>query len=44
MEPELVKTVSKNKVSALVCNLAAGLVMKCSFLQEKKIIVERIIK
>ena len=36
MEPTFVKTVSKDKVSALVYNEASGLVMKESFLHEKK--------
>lgn len=44
MEPTVVKTVSKNKVSELVYNFASGLVIKESFLQEKKIIAENIIK
>jgi len=43
IEPTVVKTVSKDKVSALVYKLALGLVMKESFLQEKKIIAEKII-
>src|SRR6185312_11998756 len=40
-EPELVKTVSKNKVSALVFKDAPGLVMKESFLHEKKMVAAR---
>lgn len=34
-EPTVVKTVSNDKVSILVYNLASGLVVKESFLQEK---------
>ncbi len=44
MEPVVVKTVSKDKVSALVYNLASGLVIKESFLQEKNITAEKKIK
>ncbi len=41
MEPTEVKTVSKNKVSAFTFNLAWGLVIKESLLQEYKIIEVR---
>lgn len=37
MEPVEVKTVSNNKVSALVYKFACGLVIKDSFLQEKMV-------
>lgn len=40
MEPAVTKTVSKDKVSALVLKLALILVMKESFLHEKKISAE----
>jgi hypothetical protein len=43
-EPAEVNTVSKNKVSALVYKLASALVMKDSFLQERKIIAEKKMK
>jgi hypothetical protein len=42
IEPTVVKTVSKDNVSALVYNLASGLVIKDSFLQDVKMkIVKR---
>jgi hypothetical protein len=37
MEPTVVKTVSKDNVSKLVYNVASGLVVNESFLQEKNI-------
>jgi hypothetical protein len=41
IDPTVVKTVSKDKVSASVDNVAAELVIKESFLHEKNISVDR---